>query len=122
MRIGELARAAGVSVRSVRYYESIGLIASARQGNGWRQFSIDAVGRVISIQHLFAAGLCGRRIKELLPCLEATPAHRTAHLDSALHAEVGRLEDERRRIERELTVLSQLRQDLRQGTQMPCTN
>lgn len=122
MRIGEVARAAGVSVRSVRYYESIGLIASARQGNGWRQFSIDAVDRVISIQHLFAAGLCGRRIEELLPCPEATPAHRTAHLDSALHAEVGRLEAERRRIERELTVLSQLRQDLQHGTQMPFTN
>ncbi len=46
MRIGEVSRAAGVSVRSVRYYESIGLIASARQGNGWRQFSIDAVCQV----------------------------------------------------------------------------
>ncbi len=36
MRIGELAREAGVTVKAVRYYESLGLLDAARLGNGYR--------------------------------------------------------------------------------------
>lgn len=115
MRIGEVAHATGVSIRSLRYYESTGLITSSRGANGWRDFSFDTVDRVITIQHLFAAGLCSRRITELLPCLEAPAAIRTTYLESALQTEIDRLHDQRRQIERELALLSDLRRDLAVG-------
>lgn len=57
MRIGELADATGVSVRSLRYYEEQGLIRSDRRGNGWRDFPVETIERVVMVQHLLAAGL-----------------------------------------------------------------
>lgn len=112
MRIGELAEATGVSTRSLRYYEDQGLIRSARTHGGWRDFEPAMVERVIMIQHLFAAGLSSATIAELLPCLEAPPAERTGVMEQLLTQEVARLEDSRRRIERELDTLQALRHDV----------
>ena len=111
MRIGELAEATGVSARSLRYYESIGRIRSARRAAGWRDFDDATVDRVVTIQHLFAAGLNGRTVAELLPCLEAPPAERTDHLPARLRDEIARLEHARRELDRELDVLRELLAD-----------
>ncbi|RKN43825.1 MerR family transcriptional regulator [Streptomyces hoynatensis] len=69
MRIGELARRTGVGERSLRYYEKQGLLASERTPGGHREYAEAAVARVIRIQELFAAGLCSRKIAQLLPCM-----------------------------------------------------
>lgn len=111
MRIGELAQASGVSPRSLRYYETQGLVASRRTPGGWRDFSDDMVERVVLIQHLFAAGLHSGTIHELLPCLEAPPQERTGVLEDLLAGEVARLEDKRRDIDRELDTLRALQAD-----------
>lgn len=111
MRIGELAAAAGVSPRSLRYYEEQGLIQSRRSPGGWRDFDVPTVERVILIQHLLAAGLGSATIGELLPCLEASPDERTEVMDRLLHQEVERLEAKRRDLDRELEVLQALRRD-----------
>lgn len=51
MRIGVLAKAAGVSVPTVRYYESIGLLApSARQG-GQRIYGPDDLKALNLVRH-----------------------------------------------------------------------
>ncbi|MES4900794.1 MULTISPECIES: MerR family transcriptional regulator [unclassified Streptomyces] len=71
MRIGELAARAGVSVRSLRYYEEQGLLASTRSASGQRHYTDDDVERVRFIQRLYAAGLSSRTIVELLPCVDA---------------------------------------------------
>lgn len=71
MRIGELAGRTGVSVRSLRYYEEQGLLASARTPSGQRTYEEDAVDRVVFLQRLYAAGLSSRTILELLPCAVA---------------------------------------------------
>ncbi|MFE1961734.1 MerR family transcriptional regulator [Streptomyces sp. NPDC059479] len=71
MRIGELASRAGVSVRSVRYYEEQGLLTSTRSPSGQRHYTDDEVERVVFIQRLYAAGLSSRTIIELLPCVDA---------------------------------------------------
>lgn len=69
MRIGELAKGSGVSVRSLRYYETQGLLLSSRSAGGQREYGNEAVDRVILIQELMAAGLTSRVIVELLPCI-----------------------------------------------------
>lgn len=71
MRIGELARRAGVSVRSLRYYEEQGLLESERSSSsGQRHYPEAAVDRVILLQRLYAGGLSSRTIGEVLPCVD----------------------------------------------------
>jgi DNA-binding transcriptional MerR regulator len=111
MRIGELADATGVSTRSLRYYEELDLIRSTRTAGGWREFDDTMIERVVTVQHLFAAGLCGVTIGQLLPCLEAEPEHRTGELEDLIAAEILRLQAKRRDIDRELDVLRALRAD-----------
>lgn len=71
MRIGELAKRSGVSVRALRYYEEQGLLQSARTSGGQRYYPEWAVDRVQLIQQLYAAGLPSRTIVKLLPCVNA---------------------------------------------------
>lgn len=82
MKIGELSRRTGVSVRSLRYYEEQGLLVADRTPGGHRTYPEAAVDRVVRIQELYAAGLSSRVVGELLPCMrdhdggpstEATP-------------------------------------------------
>lgn len=119
MRIGELAEATGVSPRSLRYYEQVGLIGARRTEGGWRDFAPATVDRVVTIQHLLAAGLGSSTIAQLLPCLEASPEERTGYLEARLTDEVERLERARRDIERELEVLQSLRREARGDTGSP---
>ena len=91
MRIGELAHATGVSVRSLRYYEEQGLLASERSPSGQRHYPERAAERVGLIQQLFAAGLNSATMGELLPCILATST-RTAHLSERLQVERERID------------------------------
>ncbi|MGW1940749.1 MerR family transcriptional regulator [Streptomyces goshikiensis] len=77
MRIGQLARRSGVSVRALRYYEKQRLLESTRTPGGQRDYPDEALERVQLIQDLYAAGLSSRTVVELLPCVStgvATPA------------------------------------------------
>ena len=69
MRIGELAKRSGVSVRALRYYEEQGLLDADRTSGGQREYPDGAVDRVRLIQQLYAAGLASKAIVELLPCV-----------------------------------------------------
>ena len=71
MRIGELARRAGVSARALRYYEEQGLLSSERAPSGQRFYPESAVERVRLIQQFFTAGLPSRTILRILPCVDA---------------------------------------------------
>ncbi|MGK4580040.1 MerR family transcriptional regulator [Kitasatospora sp. HPMI-4] len=70
MRIGELATAAGVSVRALRHYEQSGLIHSERTDNGYRRYGDQAVNRVRNIRHLLDAGLTLDDVRVFLSCLD----------------------------------------------------
>ncbi|WP_052849252.1 MerR family transcriptional regulator [Streptomyces avicenniae] len=69
MRIGELSRATGVSVRLLRYYEEQGLLAPRRTEGGHRAYGPDAAETVGRVRALLAAGLPTRVIRDVLPCL-----------------------------------------------------
>ena len=67
MRIGELARRAGVTTRTVRYYEGLGLLVSRREGSGHRQYDDDALTRMAKIDWLKRMGLTLDEIAEIIP-------------------------------------------------------
>ena len=57
MRSGALARAAGVSTDTLRFYERRGLLPRPpRDANGYRRYPTDALQRVVMIQRALDAG------------------------------------------------------------------
>ncbi|GHD80388.1 hypothetical protein GCM10010336_63860 [Streptomyces goshikiensis] len=105
MRIGELASRAGVSVRSVRYYEEQGLLTSTRSPSGQRHYTDSEVERVAFIQRMYTAGLSSRTIVELMPCIDS-PSEETS--DAALE----RMALERERLSAHIADLLRTRDTL----------
>ncbi|MFE3456659.1 MerR family transcriptional regulator [Nocardiopsis aegyptia] len=105
MRIGELASRTGVSVRSLRYYEEQGLLASTRSASGQRHYVDADVERVGFIQRLYAAGLSSRTVAELLPCVDAPSEHNS-------EAAMARMEQERDRLTEHIAELVRTRDAL----------
>ena len=65
--IGQVARACGVGVETVRFYERQGLIARpARPKVGFRRYSSETVQRILFIQRSKALGFSLREIRTLL--------------------------------------------------------
>ena len=62
MRIGEVAARADVSVKAMRYYERLGLIAPARRPNGYREFDESHVRTVAEIRELVEVASRRRRL------------------------------------------------------------
>ena len=67
LKIGELARRAGVGVETVRFYEREGLLEEpARRESGYRQYGEGVVARLRFIRRAKDHGFTLREIKELL--------------------------------------------------------
>lgn len=64
--IGAIAQAAGISTRTLRHYESIGLLTPARDTNGYRIYSSADAKRLAQIQAMKLCGLPLATIKKLL--------------------------------------------------------
>nr|WP_129312223.1 MerR family transcriptional regulator [Streptomyces sp. L2] len=75
MRIGEVARRAGVTVKAVRYYESLGLVVPERLANGYRSYGERDVRLVREIRALRALGIPVERTRPFLECLGAGRPH-----------------------------------------------
>ena len=67
MRIGDLAKMAGVTQRTVRYYESIGLLAPGkREGHGHHYYTEETLARLRKIDQLKRLGLSLEEIGEVI--------------------------------------------------------
>lgn len=95
MLIGELARAAGMTVEGVRFYERSGVLPPAgRSGGGYRLYGPDALERVAFIRQAQAFGLSLEEIRRVLtlsraglrPCkeVEAFMRSKVAEIDRRL--------------------------------------
>jgi len=71
MRVGELARRTGTTVRALRYYETAGLVVPRRLGNGYREYDPIAERLVGQIRELMALGLS---VEETRPFVESIAA------------------------------------------------
>ena len=91
LRIGDVARLAGASVRALRYYEEQTLLRPERTSGGQRTYRGDAVDRVRLLKRLFAAGLSSANIAALLPCVDAPDEQATAESVDLMRREHDRL-------------------------------
>jgi len=71
MRVGELARRTGTTIRALRYYESAGLVVPRRLGNGYREYDPVAERLVGQIRELTALGLT---VEQTRPFVESIAA------------------------------------------------
>ncbi|MEC0328603.1 MerR family transcriptional regulator [Paenibacillus macerans] len=75
MRIGELTERAGVTQRTVRYYESIGLLPSGeREGNGHHYYTEETVARLRKIDQLKKLGLSLEEIRDVIELYFTDPS------------------------------------------------
>jgi Cd(II)/Pb(II)-responsive transcriptional regulator len=74
-RIGELARATGIEVETIRYYEKTGLLPPpARQANGYRAYAAAHLEQLAFIRHCRALDMSLADIRRLLDFLQRPQA------------------------------------------------
>ncbi|MDX2019041.1 MAG: MerR family DNA-binding protein [Deltaproteobacteria bacterium] len=92
LTIGELARAAGVGVETVRFYERRRLLAvPPRRRSGYRLYPEDAVARVRFIRSAKDLGFTLSEIAELLE-LRVTPGRTCADVRTLARAKIAAVE------------------------------
>lgn len=98
MRIGELARHAGVSTKTIRYYEQVGLIPEPdRTASGYRAYDDAGVERLAFIRDAQNSGLS---LAEIASVIELKEAGTTScqHTRSLLARHIAELESQIERL------------------------
>jgi MerR family mercuric resistance operon transcriptional regulator len=81
MTIGRLAKAAGLNVETIRYYQRRGLIDEPRKPfGGHRRYPADAVRRLAFIRHAQQLGFSLEEVKVLLKLADGHHARETREL------------------------------------------
>lgn len=100
MLAGELAALAGITPRTLRHYRDIGLLGNVPQGeNGYFNYTLDHLIRLLRIKNLAALGFSLDQVRELL-ANRATERERLDALDQALAEQIAHLETQRQTIAR----------------------
>jgi DNA-binding transcriptional MerR regulator len=108
MRIGELAAATGTTTKTLRYYESIGLVAApGRTPSGYRTYGNEAVDRVRFIRDAQASGLSLTEIRSILELKDAGEGS-CAHTRTLLHRHLDELDEQIERLQQARQELAEL--------------
>lgn len=108
MKSNEIAKLAGVSVRTLRHYHAIGLLPEPPRGeNGYRDYGAEDLVRLLRIKRLSSLGFSLSRIGEVLDEMDANLADAIGpnadaaldELDRELALQIERLQEQRRTIE-----------------------
>jgi DNA-binding transcriptional MerR regulator len=121
MKIGELSRRTGISVRMLRYYESEGLLAPVRTEGGYRDYALSDVDTVERIRLLGSAGMTLPTIREFLPCsLEQRHAFEPCdELKLKLRRQIDLVDEKRRKLAESRNLLSDLLRTFEESSRPP---
>jgi len=109
MRIGEIAKRAGVTPRTIRYYESLGLLSPGeRQGSGFRYYTETELAKLQKINALKELGLSLDEITSVIPLYFEDPSGLQSKR-KILEILQGHLQE----TEDKIDALQQFRDDLR---------
>lgn len=115
MRIGELAERTGTAARTIRYYESFGLLAEpVRTPSGYRDYDSSAVERLRFVRDAQSSGLSLAEIKSVLE-MKDVGARSCDHTRALLERHVAEIDDQIARLQearRELVALAERARDL----------
>jgi DNA-binding transcriptional MerR regulator len=119
--IGKVAERVGLSLRTVRYYEEMGLVTPAgRTQGGFRLYSEADVARLSVLKGMKPAGLTLEEIRELMALLdqpENTASHDRRELQailSTLTKYEARVDESVDRLERHVVEVRRLRDRIRE--------
>lgn len=105
MYIGEVARRASVSVKTVRYYESLGLLPTARRSGKYRVFTEQDIRAIDFIKRAKALGFS---LSELKPALHIRQPERL------WPAALAVLHEKAQQLEQQISTLQRQQADIRQ--------
>jgi DNA-binding transcriptional MerR regulator len=72
-RIGELARRAGVTIRAIRYYEELGILAAPERDSRHRRYTNSDLVHLQRVQQLKGYGLALGEIREIFELAREDP-------------------------------------------------
>ncbi len=117
MRISELAKAAGVGVETVRYYQRRGLLSEPERGEGIRRYANEDARRLRAIRQAQAAGFTLAQIAELIELDSRDDRPRAREL---ARERIAALDEQIAALERARQSLVQLAHDCEAGGAGPC--
>lgn len=103
--IGELARAAGVNVETVRFYERRGLLRQPERGDGYRRYPSTDLDRLRFIRR---AKDLGFTLAEITGLLDAAGTGATDDVIAAARARLGSVDHEIASLQAQRTRLERL--------------
>jgi DNA-binding transcriptional MerR regulator len=114
MKIGELSRRTGVSIRMLRYYEAEGLLAPHRAASGYRDYGPEDERTVARIKLLGAAGMTLATIRQFLPCVRVDgPVFEPCdELRSVLNEQISVVDQKMGKLAQSRDVLSKFLRDI----------
>lgn len=112
--IGELANRADVSSRTVRYYETMGLLEPYRHEEGKFRYYTDAeLARLQKILRMKSSGFSLEEIRQLIDLIDGNPVEARQGKRQLLKVMEGHLQD----VESKLEALTLLSSDIKSAIQ-----
>ncbi|ALU45238.1 MerR family transcriptional regulator [Pseudoalteromonas rubra] len=117
MKIGELSKQTGISIRMLRYYEEQGLLHPSRSPSGYRHYTPSDIQTLTRIQLLSAAGMTLNTILQFLPCIRGDrPIFEPCdELRNLLHSEIKAVDEKAARLAESKAILSRFLEEIEQG-------
>jgi len=105
LTIGRLARAAGVGVETVRYYQQRDLLPTPAASGAFRHYPVGLTDRIRFIKRAQELGFSLEEVKELLQLQDGAKRSSIRQIASAKLAEIDQKLDDLRRMQRVLKHL-----------------
>lgn len=109
MHIGELAERTGLSLRTLRHYDEIGLVsASGRTEGGFRLYTEDDHDRLILIRRMKPLGFSLEQMAELLRVVDSSAQTPDAVTADALTGFIAEAVERRARLQDQIAMADEL--------------
>jgi MerR family redox-sensitive transcriptional activator SoxR len=106
LTIGEVARRSGVTASTLRYYESLGVLAEPERLSGQRRYTADVLDRLAVVGVVQRAGFSLDEIRDLLSAADEPAAPRIRALAASKLPEIEALIERAQAVQRWLQAAS----------------